>query len=88
MNIFTKSKIESILNDKLNSQEIQFYKLSEKTLHIKKSRRCKTTINIQDMNPYVLVRILSKRFPNPQDQNLSDFFKVELRSLQIQRILK
>jgi hypothetical protein len=88
MNLFIKTKIESILDDKLKSGEILFYKLTDKSLHIKKSRRSKTTLNIGGISAPILARLLVKRFPNPQDQNLTQFFKVELRELQICGILK
>lgn len=88
MNLFTKTKIESILEDKLKNREILFYKLSDKNLHIKKSRRSKTTLDIENISPHVLARLLTKKFPSPQDQNLSEFFKVELRELKILNVLK
>lgn len=88
MNLFIKTKIESILDDKLKSGEILFYKLTDKSLHIKKSRRSKTTLDIDGISAPILARLLIKKFPNPQDQNLTQFFKVELRELQICGILK
>lgn len=88
MNLFIKTKIESILDDKLKSGEILFYKLTDKSLHIKKSRRSKTTLDIDGISAPILARLLVKKFPNPQDQNLTQFFKVELRELQICGILK
>jgi hypothetical protein len=87
-NIFAKAKVESLLNNKISSGEIKFYRMGQESLHIKISKRCKYTLDISNLSDEIVVRLLVKKFPNPSVINLSDFFKRELRNLKIQEIIK
>ena len=87
-NIFIKAKIKSLLDNKINSGEIKFYNLNEKTLHIKKSKRSKFSLDITELSDDILVRILTKKIPDPSVINVSDFYKIELRNLKIEKIVK
>lgn len=87
-NIFAKAKIESLLNSKISSGEIKFYKMGKDSLHIKMSKRCKYTLDTSNLSDDIIVRLLVKKFPNPSAINLSDFFKRELRNLKIQEVIK
>ena len=87
-NIFIKAKIKSILDDKVSSGEIKFYSLSKKTLHIKKSKRSKFSLDITGISDDILVRVLTKKIPDPNIINVSDFYKRELRSLKISNLIK
>lgn len=87
-NLFIKAKVHSILNDKVESGEIKFYDLTEKTLHIKKSKRSKLSLDISTLSYDILIRLLSKRIPDSSIINISDYYKRELRSLKISDIIK
>ena len=87
-NIFIKAKIKSILDDKVSSVEIKFYSLSKKTLHIKKSKWSKFSLDITGISDDILVRVLTKKIPDPNIINVSDFYKRELRSLKISNLIK
>ena len=87
-NIFIKAKVKSLLDNKINSGEIKFYTLSEKTLHIKKSKRSKFSLDITELSDDILVRVLTKKIPDPSIINVSDFYKIELRNLKIEKIVK
>ena len=87
-NIFIKEKVKSLLDNKINSGEIKFYTLSEKTLHIKKSKRSKFSLDITELSDDILVRVLTKKIPDPSVINVSDFYKIELRNLKIEKIVK
>jgi len=88
MNLFTKSKIISILEDKVNTGEIKFYKLSDSSLHIKKSKRTNITISTDKLSDDILVRLLVKKIPDASVINISDFYKRELRQLKISNLIK
>lgn len=88
MNLFTKSKIISILEDKVNTGEIKFYKLSDSSLHIKKSKRTNITISTGKLPDDILVRLLVKKIPDPSVINISDFYKRELRQLKISNLIR
>ncbi len=88
MNLFTKSKIISILEDKVNTGEIKFYKLSDSSLHIKKSKRTNITISTNKLSDDILVRLLVKKIPDPSIINISDFYKRELRQLKIYSVIR
>lgn len=87
-NIFIKAKVKSLLDNKVNSGEIKFYNLNENTLHIKKSKRSKFSLDITGLSDDILVRILTKKIPDPSVINVSDFYKRELRNLKIEKIVK
>jgi hypothetical protein len=87
MNIFTKAKIKSLLDSKINTGEIKFYNVSENTLHIKKSKRSKLSLDISGLSDDILIRILTKKIPDSGIMNISDFYKKELRNLKIQKIV-
>jgi hypothetical protein len=87
-NIFIKAKIKSLLDSKVSSGEIKFYTLNEKTLHIKKSKRSKFSLDITVLSDDILVRILTKKIPDPGLINISDFYKKELRNLKISNLIK
>ncbi len=87
-NIFVKAKVKSLLDSKINSGEIKFYTLSENTLHIKKSKRCKFSLDITGLSDDILVRLLVKKIPDASIINISDFYKRELRQLKIYSIIK
>ena len=87
-NIFIKAKIKSLLDSKVSSGEIKFYTLNEKTLHIKKSKRSKFSLDITVLSDDILVRILAKKIPDPSFINISDFYKKELRNLKIENLIK
>jgi len=87
MNIFTKAKIKSLLDSKINNGEIKFYNFNENTLHIKKSKRSKLSLNISGLSDDILIRILTKKIPDSGIISISDFYKKELRNLKIQKIV-
>lgn len=87
-NIFIKAKIKSLLDSKIDSGEIRFYTLNENTLHIKRSKRCKLSLDITVLSDDILVRILTKKIPDPGLINISDFYKKELRNLKIANLIK
>ena len=87
-NIFVKAKVKSLLDSKINSGEIKFYTLNEKTLHIKKSKRCKFSLDITGLSDDILVRLLVKKIPDPSIINISDFYKRELRQLKIYSVIR
>jgi len=87
-NIFIKAKIRSLLDSKINSGEIKFYTLNEKTLHIKKSKRTKFSLDITGLSDDILIRILTKKIPDASVINISDFYKRELRNLKIEKLMK
>lgn len=87
-NIFVKAKIKSLLDSKINSGEIKFYTLNENTLHIKKSKRTKFSLDIKELSDDILIRILTKKIPDASVINISDFYKRELRNLKIEKLMK
>ena len=88
MNIFVKSKLVSILDNKVKSGEIKFYQITSKTIHIRKSKRTKVTLDIQDIKGDILVGLMVKKIPDPSVINISDFYKRELRNLKLNSLLK
>ena len=86
--IFIHAKIISLLDSKINSGEIKFYTLNEKTLHIKKSKRTKFSLDITGLSDDILIRILTKKIPDASVINISDFYKRELRNLKIEKLMK
>ncbi len=88
MNIFNKAKIKSILDLKIKSDEIRFYSLNNKSLHIKVSKRSKYTLDTSNISDHTLIRLLSKKIPNPSTINIENFFRRELRDSKISDIIK
>ena len=87
MNLFLKSQIIKSLDYKLKSEEIRGYQLTENALHIKKSKRCKHTIDLIGLPGHILIRVLNKKIPDPSIMNTGDFFKREIRNLKLNEIL-
>ena len=87
-NIFIKAKVKSLLDSKVISGEIKFYTMNDNTLHIKKSKRCKLSLDITGLSDDILVRILVKKIPDSSVINISDFYKRELRNLKISNLIK
>ena len=87
-NIFIKAKVKSLLDSKIDSGEIKFYTMNDSTLHIKKSKRCKFSLDITGLSDDILVRILVKKIPDSSVINISDFYKKELRNLKIENLIK
>ena len=87
MNLFLKSQILKALDYKLSIQEIQGYQLTETTLHIKKTKRSKHTIDLVGLPGHILIRILNKKIPSPTNMNTGDFFKREIRDLKLKELL-
>ena len=69
MTIFTKAKIINLLNDKIVSGEI------------KKSKRTGHTIKFNELSQQSLLTLLKKKIPKPEVQNISDFYKIEIKRL-------
>lgn len=79
MTIFTKAKIVKILKDKVNSNEIKSFYLTDSYLRINKSKRTGFTFKINDFSENVLVRLISKRTPEPSVENIENFYKKEIK---------
>jgi hypothetical protein len=79
MTIFTKAKIVKILKDKVNSNEIKSFYLTDSYLRINKSKRTGFTFKINDFTENVLVRLITKRTPEPSVENIEDFYKKEIK---------
>ncbi len=87
MNIFLKSQIKTSLDRKVKNEEIRSYQLTETTLHIRKSKRAKHTIDLVGLPANVIVRLLSKKIPDPGVMNTGEFFKREIRNLKLNELL-
>lgn len=79
MTIFTKAKINKILEDKVKSGEIKSFHLTESYLRISKSKRTGFTFKLKDLSENILVRIINKRTPNPSIENIEHFYKKEIK---------
>jgi hypothetical protein len=79
MTIFTKAKIVKILKDKVNSNEIKSFYLTDSYLRINKSKRTGFTFKINDFSENVLVRLITKRTPEPSVENIENFYKKEIK---------
>jgi hypothetical protein len=79
MTIFTKAKIVKILKDKVNSNEIKSFYLTDSYLRINKSKRTGFTFKINDFTENVLVSLITKRTPEPSVENIEDFYKKEIK---------
>ena len=79
MTIFTKAKIVKILKDKVNSNEIKNFYLTDSYLRITKSKRTGFTFKINDFSENVLVRLITKRTPEPSVENIENFYKKEIK---------
>lgn len=87
MNIFLKSQIKNSLDRKVNSDEIRSYQLTDTSLHIRKSKRAKYTIDLVGLPSNIIVRLLSKKIPDPGTINTGDFFKREIRNLKLNELV-
>ena len=81
MTIFTKAKIINLLNDKIVSGEIKNYNLTGDYLRISKSKRTGHTIKFNELSQQSLLTLLKKKIPKPEVQNISDFYKIEIKRL-------
>jgi len=81
MTIFTKAKIIKLLNDKIGSGEIKNYNLTSDYLRISKSKRTGFTIKFNEISQQNLVTLFKKKTPKPEVQNISDFYKIEIKKL-------
>ena len=81
MTIFTKAKIIKLLNDKIGSGEIKNYNLTGDYLSISKSKRTGHTIKFNELSQQSLLTLLKKKIPKPEVQNISDFYKIEIKRL-------
>ena len=81
MTIFTKAKIINLLNDKIVSGEIKNYNLTGDYLRISKSKRTGYTIKFNELSQQSLLTLLKKKIPKPEVQNISDFYKIEIKRL-------
>lgn len=86
MNLFIKAQIKQIFDKKVLSGEIVFYKLSDKNIFIKKSKRNKYTLNIEGLPIDIITRLFNKKTPQSNITNLENFYKRELRNLKIIKI--
>jgi len=80
-NLFLKSKIKSILDDKVTSGEIKFFNINKSSIHIKSSKRSKFTLDISGISDELLIRLLFKKIPNTSIINTNDFFRKEISQL-------
>lgn len=78
MNLFDKALLLKTLNKKVNSNEIKGYILIDKKLHIKKSKRSKYTLDLNEIKFNDLIKVLSKRIPDVNVINIEDYLKREL----------
>jgi hypothetical protein len=78
MNIFTKSKLNNILSVKVKEGEIKSFHLTDDYLRIQKSKRTGYTFHLNEFSDKTLLRIISKKTPNPSIKNIEDFYKKEI----------
>ncbi len=81
MNIFTKAKVVKLLNDKIDSGEINNYNLTDNYLRISKSKRTGFTLKFNNISEQNLITLLKKKTPKPSIQNITDFYKIEIKKL-------
>jgi hypothetical protein len=81
MNIFTKAKVVKLLNDKIDSGEIKNYNLTDSYLRISKSKRTGFTLKFNNISQQNLITLLKKKTPKPSIQNITDFYKIEIKKL-------
>jgi hypothetical protein len=79
MTIFTKAKLIKILNDKISTNEIKSYFVTDDYLRIQKSKRTGYTFKFSEIPENILVRILTKKTPEPSKQNIDNFYKKEIK---------
>lgn len=78
MNLFDKALLLKTLDNKVNSSEIKNYILIGSKLHIKKSKRSKYTIDLDEVKPSVVIKILSKKIPDVSVINIESYLKREI----------
>lgn len=78
MNLFDKALLLKTLDNKVNSNEIKSYILIGNKLHIKKSKRSKYTIDLNEIKLSNLIRLLSKKIPDVSVINIENYLKREL----------
>lgn len=81
MTIFTKAIIIDLLNNKITNGEIQNFNLNSQYLRITKSKRTGFTIKLNQFSQQNLVALLKKKTPKPEVQNLSNFYKNEIKKI-------
>ena len=78
MNLFDKALLLKTLDNKVNSSEIKNYILTGSKLHIKKSKRSKYTIDLDEVKPSVIIKVLSKKIPDVSVINIENYLKREI----------
>ena len=86
MNLFDKALLLKTLDNKVNSSEIKNYILTGGKLHIKKSKRSKYTIDLDEVKPSVIIKVLSKKIPDVSIINIEDYFKREIRNVKLNNL--
>ena len=86
MNLFDKALLLKTLDNKVNSNEIKNYILIGSKLHIKKSKRSKYTIDLDEVKPSVIIKVLSKKIPDVSVINIEDYFKKEIRNVKLNNL--
>ena len=86
MNLFDKALLLKTLDNKVNSSEIKNYILTGSKLHIKKSKRSKYTIDLDEVKPIVIIKVLSKKIPDVSIINIENYFKREIRNVKLNNL--
>lgn len=86
MNLFDKALLLKTLDNKVNSSEIKNYILTGSKLHIKKSKRSKYTIDLDEVKPSVIIKVLSKKIPDVSIINIENYFKREIRNVKLNNL--
>ena len=86
MNLFDKALLLKTLDNKVNSSEIKNYILTGSKLHIKKSKRSKYTIDLDEVKPIVIIKVLSKKIPDVSVINIENYFKREIRNVKLNNL--
>lgn len=81
MNIFKKAEVIRILKLKVEEGEIKSFSIGNDYLHIKKSKRTGFTIKFNQISQQNLITLLKRKTPNPDVQNISDFYKTIIQNL-------
>lgn len=86
MNLFDKALLLKTLDNKVSSSEIKNYILTGSKLHIKKSKRSKYTIDLDEVKPIVIIKVLSKKIPDVSVINIENYFKREIRNVKLNNL--
>lgn len=86
MNLFDKALLLKTLDKKVSSSEIKNYILTGSKLHIKKSKRSKYTIDLDEVKPSVIIKVLSKKIPDVSVINIENYFKREIRNVKLNNL--